>query len=74
MKSEREKKAIETFLNGLQKASSEAGIELALTYDDNIEYVFVKNNGEGKETSISIWGDSISASFRDVIRGLGRWL
>lgn len=73
MKSEREKKAIETFLNGLQKASSEAGIELSLTYDDSIEYVLVKN-GEGKEMSISICGDNVSASFRDVIRGLGRWL
>ena len=74
MKSEREKKAIETFLNGLQKASIEAGTELSLSYDDNIEYVLVKNNEEGKETSISIWGDNVSASFRDVIRGLGRCL
>lgn len=73
MKSEREKKAIETFLNSLQKASSEAGIELALTYDDTIEYVYAKADGR-EETSISIYADSVSASFRDVIRGLGRWL
>ena len=73
MKSEREKKAIETFLNGLQKASIEAGDEISLTYDDSIEYVYAKADGR-EETSISIWGDNISASFRDVIRGLGRWL
>lgn len=69
MKTEMEAKRIEAFLDMLQTAAVTSGNNLNFSYDNQAEQVIVTGD---KEIVINVHMDSVNATFRDIIRELGR--
>lgn len=68
MKTEKEAKRIEAFLDMLQTSAVTSGNDINIKYDNQAEQVIVTGD---KEIVINVHMDSVSATFRDVIRALG---
>lgn len=69
MKTEMEAKRIEAFLDMLQTAAVTSGNNLNFSYDNQAEQVVVTGD---EELVVNVHMDSVNATFRDVIRELGR--
>lgn len=69
MKTEMEAKRIEAFLGMLQTAAVTSGNNLNFSYDNQAEQVVVTGD---EELVVNVHMDSVNATFRDVIRELGR--
>lgn len=69
MKTEMEAKRIEAFLDMLQTTAVTSGNNLNFSYDNQAEQVVVTGD---EELVVNVHMDSVNATFRDVIRELGR--
>ena len=69
MKTEMEAKRIEAFLDMLQTTAVTSGNNLNFSYDNQVEQVVVTGD---EELVVNVHMDSVNATFRDVIRELGR--
>ena len=69
MKTEMEAKRIEAFLDMLQTTAVTSGNNLNFSYDNQAEQVIVTGD---EELVVNVHMDSVNATFRDVIRELGR--
>ena len=76
MKTDYENVAIEYMVFLFNEANKIAGLNCEMIYDDEGEVVFINDRRTGESTGcvINLKMNSIEACFRDIIRGVNRFI
>lgn len=76
MKTDYENEVIENMISLFNEANKIAGLNCEMIYDDEGEVVFINDKRTGESTGcvINLKMNSIEACFRDIIRGVNRFI